>query len=336
MGNEMSNDILEAITIGRAIPTLAIVVPCHNEKEAFPRCLSVLNAVLGQLIVSGKIQDQSLIIFVDDGSRDSTWELIKQASISNERVRGVKLSRNKGHQLALMAGLSVADTDITISIDADLQDDTNCIEKMVDKYMLGSEIVYGVRNDRSSDSIFKRHTANSFYKLMSKMGVNQVENHADYRMLSRLALQSLMQYKEQNLYIRGLVPLIGFKSDKVFYSRNERVEGESKYPLRKMLALAIEGITSLTVTPLRLISILGFITFAVAFMASIFALVQKAEGNVVEGWTSVMISIFFLGGIQLLCIGVIGEYVGKIYMESKGRPKFFIEETAGKIKNESN
>ncbi len=332
----MSNDILEAITIGRAIPTLAIVVPCHNEKEAFPRCLSVLNAVLGQLIVSGKIQDQSLIIFVDDGSRDSTWELIKQASISNERVRGVKLSRNKGHQLALMAGLSVADTDITISIDADLQDDTNCIEKMVDKYMLGSEIVYGVRNDRSSDSIFKRHTANSFYKLMSKMGVNQVENHADYRMLSRLALQSLMQYKEQNLYIRGLVPLIGFKSDKVFYSRNERVEGESKYPLRKMLALAIEGITSLTVTPLRLISILGFITFAVAFMASIFALVQKAEGNVVEGWTSVMISIFFLGGIQLLCIGVIGEYVGKIYMESKGRPKFFIEETAGKIKNESN
>ncbi len=330
----MSNDFLEKTPTGRATPSLAIVVPCHNEKEAFPRCLSVLDAVLDKLIRSGKILEQSQIVFVDDGSKDNTWQLIKQASITNSRVQGVKLSRNKGHQLALMAGLSFADTDVTISIDADLQDDTNCIEQMIDKYMLGSEIVYGVRNDRSSDSFFKRQTANSFYKFMSTMGVNQIENHADYRMLSRLALQSLMQYKEQNLYIRGLVPLIGFKSDKVFYSRSERVEGESKYPLRKMLALAIEGITSLTVTPLRLISILGFITFAVAFIAGIFALVQKADGDVVEGWTSVMISIFFLGGIQLLCIGVIGEYIGKIYMESKGRPKFFIEETAGKVNNE--
>lgn len=322
-------------SIGLATPSLAIVVPCHNENDAFPRCLSTLLGVLSELITHHKILASSYILFIDDGSQDNTWQLIEQAANNNPHVKGVKLSRNCGHQIALIAGLSVVDADINISIDADLQDDTRCIGQMVEKYMQGSDVVYGVRNDRSSDSAFKRGTANSFYKFMSIMGVSQVENHADYRLLSRRALQSLLQFKERNVYIRGMVPLLGFSSDKVFYSRNERIEGESKYPLRKMLALAIEGITSLTVTPLRLIAGLGFLTFLFSLLASIYTFAQKIQGNVVEGWTSVMISIFFLGGVQLLCLGVIGEYIGKIYMETKGRPKFFIEEFVEKENHEN-
>lgn len=310
----------------KEIPSLAIVVPCYNESEAFSYCLSQLGECLSDLIKKKKIQPQSYILFVDDGSRDDTWTQIKAATQKCSFVRGVKLSRNRGHQIALMAGLSRADTDVTISIDADLQDDIRCIPIMVEKYSQGMDIVYGVRNDRSSDSLFKRMTANGFYWLMAKMGVQQVANHADFRLLSRRALQGLLAYKEQNLYIRGVVPLVGYPSDKVFYSRSSRIAGESKYPFRKMLALAMEGITSLTVAPLRLISVLGFLTCFLSILGSIYVVVRKYFGEAIEGWASVEISIFFLGGVQLLCLGVIGEYIGKIYMEVKKRPKFLIQE----------
>ncbi|WP_455813018.1 glycosyltransferase family 2 protein [Pseudomonas graminis] len=310
-------------------PSLTLVVPCYNEEKMFSACLSELSFILNDLISQQKIKPGSFILFIDDGSKDDTWKLIKKSSIDKKPVRGLKLSKNQGHQVALMAGLSVVESDICISIDADLQDDTRCIYAMVEKYISGNDIVYGVRNDRSSDSFFKRLSANTFYKFMSYMGVNQVENHADYRLLSKRALDSLLTYKERNIYIRGIVPLLGFPSDKVFYSRAERLAGESKYPLRKMIGLAIEGVTSLTVTPLRIISSLGFITCIMAIMASVYALFEKVQGRTLEGWTSVMISIFFLGGVQLICLGVIGEYIGKIYIETKGRPKYFIEENVG-------
>lgn len=311
------------------IPSLAIVVPCYNESESFESCLAELSKIINNLVEQEKIKPESYILFIDDGSKDDTWFQIENASHTNALVRGIKLSRNKGHQIALLAGLSVVDTDIIISIDADLQDDTNCIYKMVDKYMQGYEIVYGVRNDRSTDTKFKRGTAHLFYSLMTKLGVEQTENHADYRLLSARALNSLKQYKEQNVYLRGMIPLIGFKSDKVFYTRSERIAGESKYPFKKMLALALEGITSLTVTPLRLISIIGFITCIISALVGVYVLIDKLFGNTVDGWTSLMIAIFFLGGIQMLSLGIIGEYVGKIYIESKNRPKFFIEKICG-------
>ncbi|UKH25100.1 glycosyltransferase family 2 protein [Actinobacillus pleuropneumoniae] len=309
----------------RTLPSLAIVVPCYNESESFSYCLTELSNIINNLIKDKKIKSESYILFVDDGSKDDTWIQIENATLNSPIVRGIKLSRNKGHQIALMAGLSVVDTDVSISIDADLQDDTNCIEQMLNKYMEGNEIVYGVRNNRSTDTAFKRGSAGLFYKLMSTLGVEQVENHADYRLLSKKALNALIQYKEQNVYIRGMIPLIGFKSEKVFYSRSERIAGESKYPLKKMLALAIEGITSLSITPLRLISLLGFLTCFFSFLMIVWALCLKLLGNSIGGWTSVVIAIAFLGGIQLLSLGVIGEYIGKIYIESKKRPKFFIE-----------
>jgi glycosyltransferase involved in cell wall biosynthesis len=312
------------------IPSLAIVVPCYNEKSAFPYCLDGLTKVLSSLISKGKISDNSYIFFVDDGSKDNTWEQIKSASIKSSFVRGLKLSRNRGHQIALMAGLSNTDTDITVSIDADLQDDIGCIEIMVDKYNEGFEIVYGVRNNRDSDSAFKRTTANKFYSLMAKLGVNQVPNHADFRLLSRTALNALNKFKEQNIYLRGMIPLLGYKSTKVYYCREERVAGESKYPLKKMISLALEGITSLTITPLRMIAVAGIVTCLLSSIAAIYAVIDKIQGNTVAGWTSVMIAIFFLGGVQMLSLGIIGEYIGKIYMESKNRPKFFIEENTFK------
>ena len=309
-------------------PSLAIVTPCYNESDAFPRCHSTLIEILNDLISQNKISTDSYVLFIDDGSKDNTWELIKNKALHDIHTKGIKLSGNFGHQKALMAGLSFIETDISISIDADLQDDTNCIYEMIDKYHQGNDVVYGVRDDRSSDSFFKRNTAAFFYKFMSAMGVNQVENHADYRLLSQRALKSLLEFKEQNIYIRGIIPLIGFSSEKVFYRRDERLEGTSKYPLKKMISLAIDGITSLTVTPLRIISLLGFFIFIISFTLGIYAIIQKINGNVVEGWSSVMTSIFFLGGIQILCLGVIGEYIGKIYMETKGRPKFIIECTS--------
>ncbi len=314
------------------IPSLSIIVPCYNESEVFQYCVTELKSVLQNLIQNKKITSSSYILFVDDGSKDNTWQLIEKET-QNIQVRGIKLSRNKGHQLALLAGLSSVDTDICISIDADLQDDVNCIEKMVDKYAEGCDIVYGVREDRSTDTVFKRFTANTYYKLLSLMNVNQIPNHADYRLLSRRALQSFLQYKEQNLYIRGMIPLIGFKSDSVYYKRNERIAGESKYPLKKMLSLALDGITSLSVTPLRLITIVGFLVSLFSAIMGISAVIDKLSGHTVEGWTSLMISIFFLGGVQMLSVGIIGEYVGKIYLESKQRPKFFIEEYAGSKEN---
>ncbi|CDZ83678.1 MULTISPECIES: glycosyltransferase family 2 protein [Citrobacter] len=308
-------------------PVLSIVVPCYNEQDVFSLCLNELSSRINEMKDKGKIDRESQIVFVDDGSKDNTWRLIEEASRGSRLVKGVKLSRNKGHQTALMAGLSSCTTsDITVSIDADLQDDTTVIEKMVDSYISGHDIVYGVRNDRTSDSFFKKFTAEAFYKVMTKLGVNQVENHADFRLLSRRALNSLLQYKEQNLYIRGLIPLIGYPSDKVYYSRHERAAGESKYPLRKMLALALEGITSFSVTPLRIVTALGFIISILSSIGVIYTLAQYFLGHTVSGWASMILAVLFIGGVQMLCLGVIGEYIGKIYIESKKRPKFFISE----------
>ncbi|MBJ9242404.1 glycosyltransferase family 2 protein [Citrobacter koseri] len=308
-------------------PVLSIVVPCYNEQDVFSLCLNELSSRINEMKDKGKIDRESQIVFVDDGSKDNTWRLIEEASRGSRLVKGIKLSRNKGHQTALMAGLSSCTTsDITVSIDADLQDDTTVIEKMVDSYISGHDIVYGVRNDRTSDSFFKKFTAEAFYKVMTKLGVNQVENHADFRLLSRRALNSLLQYKEQNLYIRGLIPLIGYPSDKVYYSRHERAAGESKYPLRKMLALALEGITSFSVTPLRIVTALGFIISILSSIGVIYTLAQYFLGHTVSGWASMILAVLFIGGVQMLCLGVIGEYIGKIYIESKKRPKFFISE----------
>lgn len=311
-------------------PVLSIVVPCYNEEEVFNLCISELLFKIKEMVEAHKIDSTSHIVFVDDGSKDNTWTLIENNARTNPLVKGVKLSRNKGHQTALMAGLSsCTESDITISIDADLQDDTSVIEKMVDSFLSGKDIVYGVRNDRTSDSFFKKFTAEAFYKIMTKLGVNQVENHADFRLLSKRALHSLLQYKEQNLYIRGLIPLIGFPSESVYYSRSERAAGESKYPLKKMLALALEGITSFSVTPLRIVTVLGFIISILSSLGVVYTLIQYFLGHTVSGWASVILAVLFIGGVQMLCLGVIGEYIGKIYMESKNRPKFFIEKTKG-------
>lgn len=318
-------------------PILSIVVPCYNEQEVFNLCLDELSRRIVEMKDKGKINTRSHIVFVDDGSKDATWSLIQNASNNNDLVKGVKLSRNKGHQTALMAGLSSCiGSDITVSIDADLQDDTAVIEKMVDSYLTGHDIVYGVRNDRTSDSFFKKFTAEAFYKIMTKLGVNQVENHADFRLLSKRALHSLLQYKEQNLYIRGLIPLIGYPSESVYYSRSERAAGESKYPIKKMLALALEGITSFSVTPLRIVTALGFIISILSSVGVVYTLIQYFLGHTVSGWASMILAVLFIGGVQMLCLGVIGEYIGKIYMESKKRPKFFTESKIGFNENDGN
>lgn len=335
MGNEMNyfgvetivkDHLKEGVVHKREIPVLSIVVPCYNEQEIFEYSLSNLYSLLEGLIRKNLIADRSHLLFVDDGSKDDTWPLIYKASKKFDRVKGIKLSRNKGHQVALLAGLSESISDVTISIDADLQDDTSVIEEMIKHYLDGSDVVYGVRNDRKSDSFFKRKTAGAFYRIMKWMGVEQIPHHADFRLLSKRSKDALLSYKEQSLYLRGLVPLVGFQSSQVEYSRSARTAGESKYPLSKMLSLAISGITSLTVTPLRIIAALGFIISGISVLAALFALYEKICGNTVEGWTSVMIAIIFLGGVQMLSLGIIGEYIGKIYLESKNRPKYFVEE----------
>jgi len=324
MGNEMTSNHNQKEA--SSPPELSIVVPCYNEEEALNACTNELLPILHSMIESGKISDKSKIVYVDDGSKDKTWSIIEETAESVPHVDGIKLSCNKGHQIAMVAGLSSCiDSDITVSIDADLQDDTSVIEKMVDKYHQGFDVVYGVRNERKTDTFFKRVTAQSFFKLMSMMGVKQVENHADFRLLSKKALNALLQYKENNVYIRGLIPLIGFPSDKVFYARKERTQGESKYPLRKMISLAIEGVTSLSVTPLRMVTVVGLVISSLSFIMILIALIQHLLGDTVEGWTSMIFVILFIGGIQMLCIGVLGEYIGKIYLETKARPKFFIE-----------
>ena len=305
---------------------LAIVVPCYNEQEVLPQSLPVLKKVLQQLQSQQQISADSQIVFVDDGSQDQTWSLISQFSQTNANVAGIKLSRNFGHQNALLAGLStVSDADFIVTIDSDLQDDPQVIAQMVQQYYAGAEVVYGVRNNRDSDSRFKRTTAEGFYKFMNFLGVKLVPDSADFRLLSQRAAQVLLDYPERNLFLRGLVPLVGFPSAKVYYRRQPRAAGVSKYPLLKMLHLALDGITSFSVAPIKLIMGLGLLIVAVSLFLLIYTIIQKIRGDVVSGWSSLMISIWGLGGIQLICISVIGEYIAKIFNEVKRRPRFTIE-----------
>ncbi len=307
---------------------LAIVVPCYKEEEVLEICSEALRGVLADLVSKGKITEDSFVMFVNDGSKDRTWELIEsEHNKYPEQVKGVNLAGNVGHQYALTAGLLVAKDmcDISVSIDADLQDDVTVIEQMVDAYYAGNDIVYGVRNDRSTDTFFKRATAQGFYKFMEIMGVKTVYNHADFRLMSKRALEHFSKFKESNLFLRGMMPLIGYNTTSVYYSRKERVAGESKYPFKKMLALAFNGITSFSVKPISLILGLGVALIALAVIAAIYALVAHFIGNTVPGWTSLMLSIWFIGGVQLFAIGLVGMYVGKIYMEVKERPRYNIE-----------
>ena len=313
------------------IPTLVIVVPCYNEEDVFSYCATTLRAILTDLIEKGSITSNSHILFVDDGSKDKTWSMIEAAANASPLIKGLSLSHNRGHQIAVLAGLHHAKGDAVVSIDADLQDDPIAINTMVEHYSRGSDIVYGVRNDRTSDSAFKRGTASVFYGVMEAMGVQQVAHHADFRLMSRRAVDALLCYDEQSTYLRGIIPQLGFESSQVDYARTPRTAGESKYPLRKMISLALNGITSLTVAPLRIIAVTGFVISIVSILAALYAVIQKLIGSTIEGWTSLMIAIFFLGGVQMLSLGVIGEYVGKIYLETKKRPKFFISKTAGRI-----
>lgn len=307
---------------------LAIVVPCYNEEEVLKIASEALRGVLNDLIKKNKISEDSFVLFVNDGSKDKTWELIEEEhNLYPSMVYGLKLAGNVGHQYALTAGLNTAVNmcDISVSIDADLQDDIDVIEEMVDKYHAGNDIVYGVRKKRTTDTFFKRFTAQSFYKLMNMMGVKTVYNHADFRLMSKRAMEGFSEYKESNLFIRGIVPNIGYNSDCVYYDRKERVAGESKYPLKKMLALAFNGISSFSVKPISFITNLGLFIIALSIIAAIYALISYFTGNVEKGWTSLILSIWFLGGVQLLCVGLIGQYVGKIYMEVKQRPRYIIE-----------
>ena len=307
---------------------LTIVVPCYNEQEVLPETVKELGGVLEKLIKDGKVSSQSKILFVNDGSKDKTWELISKYTKEYEYVTGIKFSRNYGHQNALLAGMAVAVkySDMIITIDADLQDDIYAIPKMVEKYNEGYDVVYGVRNSRETDTFFKRRTALAFYGLMGKLGVNLIPDSADYRLLSKRATESLLAFKERNLFLRGMVPLVGYDSAKVYYARKERFAGKSKYPLSKMLHFALDGITSFSIAPIHLILYLGMLTVIFSVIMMIYTLVEKINGHIVSGWASLMISIWFLGGVQLISISIIGEYIGKIFSEVKHRPRFNIEE----------
>lgn len=311
---------------------LYIVIPCYNEKEVLNETAKQTKLKLKQLMSKNIIAKDSRILFVDDGSKDSTWEIIEALCKSDDIFSGVKLAHNKGHQNALLAGLMTAKEkcDMAISMDADLQDDINAIDKMVSEYHGGSDIVYGVRSSRKKDTFFKRTTAQSFYKMMKALGADVIYNHADYRLMSRRALEGLSQYKEVNLFLRGIVPLIGYRYSIVEYERGERFAGESKYPLKKMISFAFEGITSFSVKPIRIITAIGFVIFVISIIALIYSLIVKFFGSTDIGWTSLICSIWMLGGVQLLCLGIIGEYVGKIYFETKARPKFIIEKEIDK------
>ncbi|MBP5152680.1 MAG: glycosyltransferase family 2 protein [Lachnospiraceae bacterium] len=307
---------------------LAIVVPCYNEEEVLKICSEALRGVLDDLIGKGKIASDSFVLFVNDGSKDKTWELIEEEhKLFPGKIKGVKLAGNVGHQFALTAGLVTAKDmcDVSVSIDADLQDDVAVIEEMIDKFHEGKDIVYGVRKKRKTDTFFKRVTAQGFYKFMNLMGVKSVYNHADFRLMSKRALENFSEYKETNLFLRGIVPLIGYETDCVYYDRKERVAGESKYPLKKMLALAFNGISSFSVKPITMITGLGVVIIFLSICAAVYALVSYFLGHVEPGWTSLILSIWFLGGVQLLSIGLIGQYVGKTYIESKHRPRYNIE-----------
>ena len=307
---------------------LYLVIPCYNEQEVLHETARRLREKMESLMEREMISRESRIMFVNDGSRDRTWEIIRELHESDPIYQGVKLSRNRGHQNALLGGLMTAKeyADMVISMDADLQDDIDVVDQFVEKYYEGCEIVYGVRSVRKTDTFFKRFTAEGFYKLINFMGGEVVFNHADYRLMSRRALDELAKYKEVNLFLRGIVPMIGFQTGIVTYERHERFAGESKYPLKKMLALAVDGITSLSIKPIRAIVLLGMLIFLCSIAMLIYSLVQHFLGNTSIGWTSLIVSIWAIGGLQLLAIGVIGEYIGKIYLETKERPKYIIEE----------
>jgi glycosyltransferase involved in cell wall biosynthesis len=309
---------------------LSLVVPCYNEEAALPETARRLQVLLEDLITRGRVSADSGIWLVDDGSRDTTWSIIESLSNTSPRFRGVKLSRNRGHQFALLAGLLTADGDATISLDADLQDDLGVIEQMLTAYEQGNEIVYGVRYKRDKDTWFKRRTAESYYGLLGALGVSIVPNHADYRLMGRAALTALEEYREVNLFLRGIVPQLGFRSTQVYYERQERIAGETKYPLHKMLALAADGITSFSSVPLRLIAGLGATVFLLSAAVAVWILfVRLFTARAVPGWASTTLPIYALGGVQLLSLGVVGEYVAKVYMETKRRPRFLIEKIVG-------
>lgn len=306
---------------------LYVVVPCYNEEEVLPETSKRILELFGSMKNDGLINDKSRIVFVDDGSRDKTWSIIDTLAKEHTEIAGIKLARNAGHQNALFGGLMTVknDCDCAISIDADLQDDINVIPEMVRNYIDGYDVVYGVRNRRDTDTFFKRTTALGFYKLMRFMGVNIVFNHADYRLMSRRALDGLADFPERNLFLRGMVPLVGYRSTSVSYDRNERFAGQSKYPLKKMLSFAFDGITSFSISPIRMISAFGAVVCVIAIIMAIYALVEKLLGNTGAGWASLMMSIWFIGGVQLLSVGLIGEYIGKLYKEVKRRPRYIIE-----------
>lgn len=316
--------------------TLYVVVPCYNEEEVLKETTKRLKEKLSYLIKEKKISDKSKVMYVNDGSKDRTWEIIKETNKKDKMFTGISLSRNRGHQNALLAGLMTAKNyaDVVISMDADLQDDINAIDEMLDKYYSGCEIVYGVRSSRKKDSWFKKTTAQGFYKFMKCMGVEVVYNHADYRLTSKRVLDAFEDYKEVNLFLRGMFPLVGFKSDVVYYERKERFAGESKYPLKKMLNFAWDGITSFSVRPIRLILNLGIIMFIVSLLILIYSLVVKLLGRTVDGWTFIVCSIWLVSGVQMLSLGIIGEYIGKVYSETKGRPRFIISENLKELDNE--
>ena len=315
---------------------LYLVIPCYNEEEVLPETSARLQKKVTELIEKKKIDQNSRIIFVNDGSKDRTWQLIEELHQKDRIFGGINLSKNRGHQNALLAGLMTVKqyADMVISMDADLQDDINAIDEMIDKYLGGMDIVYGVRSSRQKDTLFKKATAEGFYKLMNTMGANTVFNHADYRLMSRRALEGLAQYGEVNLFLRGIVPMIGYSTDVVYYERGERFAGESKYPLGKMLSFAVEGVTSLSTKPIRMITGLGFFIFIVSIGMLIYSLIRHFMGATIVGWTTLMVSVWAIGGLILLSLGVVGEYIGKIYLETKARPRFIIEQFLNDEKEE--
>lgn len=314
----------------RSAKSISIVVPCFNEEEVLVETASRLLGLLDRLVAAGKIGIDSRVWFVDDGSRDNTWQLIGQLSRIHGNVRGVKLSRNRGHQNALMAGLLSADGDAMVSIDADLQDDIDVIEQMVDRFREGDDVVLGVRKRRDKDTFFKHRTAALFYRVMRWLGADSVANHADFRLMSRRAVEALGQFREANLFLRGIVPLLGFRTSLVHYDRGERFAGVSKYPFRKMMAFALEGITSFSVRPLRFITLTGVVVFLLTAMLTVWVLwVRIFTTAAVPGWASTVLPLYFIGGVQILCLGVMGEYLGKIYTEVKARPRYIIDEIIG-------
>lgn len=320
---------MSKVTGELAAPKLAIIIPCYDEEAVLPETSKLFLGKIKQLVKKKKISNQSQILFVDDGSRDKTWQIICDLANKDTHYCGIRQSRNRGHQNAVLAGLMEAKTrefDVTISIDCDGQDDIDAMDKMIDAYRSGCDVVYGVRNNRQSDAFFKRFTAQAFYKLMRWMGADTVYNHADYRLVSKRVLDEFANYKEVNIFLRGLFPLVGFKSTSVYYERQERVAGKSHYPLSKMIALAINGITSLSIKPIRIISGLGFVLSFISFVMLVWVLVTFIMGKSIAGWTSTNVLLCLFSGVQLLSIGVVGEYVGKTYMESKHRPRYIISE----------